>query len=72
MMLEDVGDAESRGQALDSSFEELQVASVSEAYRVETFGFGPGYVARSRAALGVRILMMADQRLPVSITGSLD
>jgi hypothetical protein len=72
MMLEDVGDAESSGQAFDPAFEQLQVGSVSQAYRVETISFGSRYVARSRAALGIGILMMADQRLPVNITGSLD
>jgi hypothetical protein len=71
-MLEDVGDAESRGQAFDPAFEQLQVGSVSQAYGVETIGLRPRYVARSRAALGIRVLMMADQRLPVNFTGSLD
>jgi hypothetical protein len=71
-MLENVSDAESSREAFDPAFEELQVRGVSEAYGIQTIGFSAGHVTRSRTALGVCILVMAYQRLPVSITGSLD
>jgi hypothetical protein len=71
-MLEDVSNAESSGEAFDPAFEELQVRSVSQTYGVQTIGFSAGDVARSRTALGVCVLVMANQRLPVRITGLLD
>jgi hypothetical protein len=71
-MFEDVGDAESRGQSFNPGFQELQIGSVSKSHRVEAIGFAPGNVAWSRPALGVCVLMMADQRLPVGVTGLLD
>jgi hypothetical protein len=71
-MLEDVGDAESSRQLFDPAFDELQIRRVSQVQGIETIGFGTGYVARSGSAFGVGVLVMADQRLPVGITGSLD
>jgi hypothetical protein len=71
-MLEDVGNAETSREAVNPAFEELQVGSVSQAHGVETIGFGPRDIARSRTALGIRVLVMADQRLPVRVTGSFD
>jgi hypothetical protein len=67
-----VGNAESGGKSFDPAFEELQVRSVSQAYGIQTIGLGAGHVTRSRTTLGVCVLVMADQSLPVRITGSLD
>jgi hypothetical protein len=71
-MLEDVDNAEGGGKSFDPAFEELQVRSVSQAYGIQTIGLSAGNVARSGTALGVCVLVMADQSLPVRITGSLD
>jgi hypothetical protein len=71
-MLEDVGDAERGWQAFDLGFEELQVWGVRHVHGVETIGFGPGHVTRRGAAFRICVFVMADQRLPVRVTGSLD
>jgi hypothetical protein len=71
-MLEDVGDAKGRRKAFNPAFQKLQIRSVAEAHGIETVSFAPGNVAGSRAARWVGVLVVADQRLPVSITGSLD
>jgi hypothetical protein len=71
-MLENVDDAKGSGETFDPAFQQLQVRSVSEAHGIETVSFAPGNVAGSRAARRVRILVVADQRLPVGVTGSLD
>jgi hypothetical protein len=67
-----VGNAESGGKSFDPAFEELQVRSISHAYGIQTIGFSAGNVAGGRTALGVCVLVMADQSLPVRITGPLD
>jgi hypothetical protein len=71
-MLEDVGNAESGGKSFDPAFEELQVRSVSQAYGIQTIGFSAGNVPWGRTTLGVCVLVMANQSLPVRITGLLD
>ena len=67
-----MGDAEVGGQPFDPGFDQLEVRGVAEARGVQPLGFTLGNVPRSGTARGVRVLVMADQGLPVGVTRSLD
>jgi hypothetical protein len=71
-ILEDVGDADRRGNRLDAALHQLEVGVVAQAEGVQPLGLGPGDVARRRTALWVGVLVMADEGLPVRVTRAFD
>jgi hypothetical protein len=55
-----------------AGFGEDEARVIRQAELSEALGFGAADIAGSGGRPGIRVLMMADQRLPVLVTGALD
>jgi hypothetical protein len=71
-MLENVSDTEGGGEPFDPGLDQPQVGRGSKTGGIQSLGFSAGDVTRGRATLGIRILVVPDQRLPVGVTRPLD
>ena len=72
MIFEQVGDADGGRYRLNPGLQESEIRVIAESQRVESFGFLACNLPGSRPAGGVRVFVMANQRLPVSVTRSLN
>ena len=59
-------------QPLHPGLDQRQSRNVSEAELIQSLGLAARDVARGRAARGICIFVMANQRLPVFVAGALD
>ena len=56
----------------DAGVHQLEIGAVGEAELVEALRLGAGDIARGRAAGGVGVLVMRNERSPVLVAGALD
>jgi hypothetical protein len=71
-VLEEVNDADGGIGALDAGLDQRELLGVAEPELVQALGLGPADITGGGPALGIGILVVPDEGLPVLVSRTLD